>query len=63
MQDKVAHVAFERHTGKGWLLANLRGHAELDEAFQRPGKGAQGGTMLNRNVMNDSIRISHRSQG
>lgn len=52
IQDKVSYVALKLHQGKGWLLANLRSHTELEEEFQRVGKGPWDGKMLNRTVMN-----------
>ena len=52
IQDKVTYVAFRLHKGKGWLLAHLKSHTELEKEFQRAGKGPQDGKILNKNGMN-----------
>lgn len=52
IQDKVAYVALRLRQGKGWLLANLRSHAELEEEPQGVEKGPQDGKMPNENAMN-----------
>lgn len=52
IHDKAAYVALGLHQGKGWLLANLGSHTELEKEFCRAGKGPLDGKMLNKNVMN-----------